>query len=56
MGTSHQWTNVKDRLPDKNEQVLCEMKSNVAIISGYIFVNELGKAQVSTDTLFEFAD
>ena len=29
---SHQWTNVKDRLPDKNEQVLCKMKSNVAVI------------------------
>ena len=42
---SHQWTNVKDRLPDKNEQVLCKMKSNVAVISDYIFVNELGKAQ-----------
>jgi hypothetical protein len=53
---SHQWTNVKDRLPDKNEQVLCKMKSNVAVISDYIFVNELGKAQVSTDPLFEFAD
>lgn len=46
----------KCKLPDKNEQVLCKMKSNVAVISDYIFVNELGKAQVSTDSLFEFAD
>lgn len=53
---SHQWTEVEDKLPDKKEQVLCEMKSNGAVVSGYIFVNSNGIPQVATEPSFEFAD
>ncbi len=53
---AHQWVEVKDRLPDKNEQVLCEMKSNGAVVSGYILINGNGMPQVATDPSFEFAD
>ncbi len=53
---SHQWIEVKERLPDKEEQVLCEMKSNGAIVSGYIFTNANGIPQVATDPSFEFED
>lgn len=53
---SHQWVKVKERLPDKEEQVLCEMKSNGAVVSGYIFVNANGIPQVATDPSFEFED
>lgn len=52
----HQWVEVKERLPDKEELVLCEMKSNRAVVSGYISLNEKGIPQVSTDPSFEFAD
>lgn len=53
---SHQWVKVEERLPDVNELVLCEMKSNGAVVSGYIFRNRNGIPQVSTDPSFEFAD
>lgn len=53
---AHQWIKVKERLPDKKELVLCEMKSNGAVVSGYIFVNGNGIPQVATDPSFEFAD
>lgn len=53
---AHQWVKVEERLPDRNELVFCEMKSNGAVVSGYIFVNENGIPQVATDPSFEFAD
>ena len=53
---SNQWINVAERLPSKDELVLCEMKSNGAIVSGYIFVNDKGIPQVKTSTSFEFVD
>lgn len=52
----HQWVNVGERLPDPKELVLCEMKSNGAVVSGYISLNKNGIPQVSTDPSFEFAD
>lgn len=53
---AHQWVKVEERLPDAKELVLCEMKSNGAVVSGYISINERGIPQVSTDPSFEFAD
>ncbi len=53
---THQWVKVEQELPDAKELVLCEMKSNGAIVSGYISLNDKGILQVSTDPSFEFAD
>lgn len=50
------WVSVKDRLPNEDEIVLCRMKSNGAIVSGYIFISPEGYACVSTSPNFEFED
>lgn len=50
------WISVKERLPNENEIVLCRMKSNGAIVSGYIFISPEGYACVSTSPNFEFED
>lgn len=50
------WISVKERLPCADELVLCQMGSNYAIVSGYIFINEAGNPQVATDPSFEFED
>lgn len=52
---SHQWISVEEALPDENEEVLCMMKSNHAIVSGYIY-KENGIATVATSPDFEFED
>lgn len=50
------WISVKDRLPDNDEMVLCLMKSNNAIVSGYIAVRPDNKLVVLTDPNFHFED
>lgn len=50
------WISVEERLPCADELVLCQMGSNYAIVSGYIFINEAGNPQVATDPSFEFED
>lgn len=50
------WINVNERLPNEDEIVLCRMKSNGAIVSGYIFISPGGYACVSTSPNFEFED
>lgn len=50
------WISVKDRLPNEDEIVLCRMKSNGAIVSGYIFTSPEGYTRVSTSPDFEFED
>lgn len=53
---SHQWVSVADALPDENEEVLCMMKSNGAVVSGFIFKNEKDTPQVATSPDFHFED
>lgn len=48
-------TNVKERQPDPNEEVICRMVSNGAFVSGYIF-QEDGKYKVATSPDFHFED
>lgn len=50
------WINVKEQLPDEQEMVLCMMKSNNAIVSGYITVPSGHKPTVLTAPNFEFED
>lgn len=50
------WISVKDRLPEELELVLCRMKSNGAIVNGYIFISPDGYPCVSTLPDFEFED
>lgn len=50
------WINVKERLPEQNELVLCRMVSNGAIVSGYIFVEDKKTPRVATQGSFEFED
>lgn len=50
------WISVNERLPNENEIVLCRMKSNEAIVSGYIFISPEGYARISTSPDFEFED
>jgi len=50
------WINVKERLPEQNELVLCRMVSNGAIVSGYIFVEDKKPPRVATQGSFEFED
>lgn len=50
------WISVKDRLPDNNEMVLCRMKSNNAIVSGYIMKRLGHKPEVLTAPDFHFED
>lgn len=46
---------VKERLPLENQRVLCRMKSNEQIVSGYLYKKD-GKVCVATDPSFEFED
>ena len=46
---------VKERLPLENQLVLCRMKSNEQIVSGYLYKKD-GKVCVATDPNFEFED
>lgn len=48
-------TNVKERQPDPNEEVICRMVSNGAFVSGYIY-QEDGKYKVATSPDFHFED
>lgn len=48
-------TNVKERQPDPNEEVVCRMVSNGAFVSGYIY-QEDGKYKVATSPDFHFED
>lgn len=51
---SHQWISVDEALPEENEEVLCMMKSNYAIVSGYIYKeNSIVKVATSSDFHFE---
>ncbi|WP_052332487.1 DUF551 domain-containing protein [Bacteroides neonati] len=50
------WISVDERLPDENQMVLCQMKSNNAIVSAYIYKNGEGNPQTATSPLFEFED
>ncbi|WP_321437155.1 hypothetical protein [uncultured Bacteroides sp.] len=52
---AHKWIDVKDELPDENEFVLCKMKSNDAIVGGYIQSTN-GRLEVLTLPNFEFED
>lgn len=46
-------TNVKERQPDPNEEVVCRMVSNGAFVSGYIY-QEDEKYKVATSPDFHF--
>lgn len=46
---------VEERLPLESMCVLCRMKSNGQIVSGYLFKND-GKVCVATDPNFHFED
>lgn len=48
-------TNVKERQPDPNEEVICRMVSNGAFVSGYIY-QEDGIYKVATSPDFHFED
>ena len=50
-----QMTPVEEGLPLKNLRVLCRMKSNGQIVSGYLF-KQNGKVCVATDPDFHFED
>lgn len=52
---SHQWISVDEALPEENEEVLCMMKSNYAIVSGYIY-KENSIVKVATSSNFHFED
>lgn len=51
-----QWISVDERLPNEDKEVLCRMKSNGAVVSGFIFKNEKGIPQVATSPDFHFED
>lgn len=51
-----EWISVEEWLPDENEEVLCMMKSNGAIVSGFIFKNAKDTPQVATSPNFHFED
>ena len=51
-----QWRSVVDELPSENEEVLCRMASNGAIVSGYIAINKEGQPIVATNPDFHFED
>lgn len=53
---NNQWIPVDERLPREDEEVLCMMKSNGAVVSGFIFKNEKGTPQVATSPDFHFED
>ncbi len=43
-------------MPGEDEEVLCRMKSNGAVVSGFIFINKKGIPRVTTDSCFHFED
>ena len=49
------WIPVQERLPLEDLRVLCLMKSNGQVVSGYLSRKD-GKVCVSTDPNFEFED
>lgn len=49
------WHKVEDKLPQADEEVLCMMKSNDAIVSGFIY-KEGDKYKVATTPDFYFED
>ena len=51
-----QWRSVEDELPDEGTEVLCLMKSNGAIVSGFITKRWHPYPEVATDTGFHFED
>lgn len=52
---TQRWISVNDELPPEDELVLCKMKSNEAVVGGYIMkIN--GKLEVCTDPAFHFED
>ena len=54
---ANQWFSIKDSRPSRDEQVLCRMVSNGAIVSGYIYQDDSdGKLKVATAADFEFED
>lgn len=54
---SHQWRSVEDELPNEDEEVLCRMKSNGAIVSGFIMKSKrTGRLEVATSPDFHFED
>lgn len=53
---NNQWIPVDEQLPGESEEVLCRMKSNGAVVSGFIFINKKGIPQVATDSCFHFED
>ena len=48
-------TQVQDELPSEDTKVICMMKSNNELVSGYIYLNN-GKATIATSPDFEFED
>ena len=52
---SSDWISVEERLPKEELKVLCMMKSNGQIVSGYLY-KQNGKICVATDADFEFED
>ena len=53
---AEQWRSVEDELPEGNTMVLCRMKSNGAIVSGYITKQYSDYPMVATDPSFHFED
>lgn len=53
---ANQWRSVVDEMPDDNRLVLCRMKSNDAIVRGYITMRWTGKTVVATAPDFHFED
>lgn len=54
-GVPHQMIPVEERLPLEDMRVLCRMKSNGQIVSGYLY-KEGGRVCVATDSNFHFED
>ncbi|HIY88185.1 MAG TPA: DUF551 domain-containing protein [Candidatus Bacteroides pullicola] len=52
---NNQWISVDEAIPQSNEEVLCLMKSNGAVVSGFIF-KEGNACKVATRPDFEFED
>ena len=46
-GQANQWISVEDEMPSFEDEVLCVMESNEAVVSGFIF-KDGDKAKVAT--------
>jgi len=54
--SENMWISVKEALPiDEGTKVICKMKSNGELVSGYIYLNN-GVPTIETDPAFEFQD